>query len=119
MAFGRDYPHAEATWPNTRAYLSDIMQGIPEAEVRGIMGENMIRFLGLDRSKLGAVASRIKAPTYREVAQGPLLSPQLKEHLDLRCGYSKEGEGDARVAEMAAMLQPDLPRIIAAGSIYA
>jgi len=119
MAFGRDYPHAEATWPNTRAYLSDIMQGIPEAEVRGIMGENMIRFLGLDRSKLAEVASRIKAPTYREVAQGPLLSLQLKEHLDLRCGYSKEGEGDARVAEMSAMLQPDLPRIIAAGSIYA
>ena len=50
------------------------------------MGENMIRFLGLDRAKLAAVAERIQAPTFLEVAKGPPMSAELKDHLDLRCG---------------------------------
>ncbi len=119
MAFGRDYPHSEATWPNTRAYLSDIMKNVSEDDVRGIMGENMVSFLGLDRTKLAKVAERIKAPTFQDIANGPMMSEELKTHLDLRCGYSNESEGDKRVGEMAAMLKPEVPRIIAASSIFA
>jgi hypothetical protein len=48
-----------------------------------------------------------------------MMEAALKEHLDLRCGYSNESEGEKRVAEMAAMLKPEVPRIIAAGSLYA
>ena len=117
MAFGRDYPHTEATWPNTLQYLSDLFRGVPENEVRAIMGENLIRFLGLDRAKLAAIAARI-APTYRQIAEGPSLDPALKSHLDMRCGFSNPAEGASRVPEMEAMLTPDIPRIAAAALAF-
>ena len=118
MAFGRDYPHTEGTWPNTIEYLSDIMRGVSESEVRGILGENLIAFLGLDRAHLAGIARRIGAPTYRDIAEGPGLSPELKTHLDYRCGYSKPSEGDGRIAEVKPILERDIPRLVAAGSIY-
>jgi predicted TIM-barrel fold metal-dependent hydrolase len=110
LAFGRDYPHTEATWPNTIPYLSDVFRGVPEKEVRGILGEYAIRFLGLDRAKLAAIAERI-APTYKQIAEGPGLEADLLAHLNVRCGYSNPSEGAARVSEMDAMLKPDLRRI--------
>jgi predicted TIM-barrel fold metal-dependent hydrolase len=113
MAFGRDYPHTEATWPNTIAYFSDIFRGVPETEVRAILGENMVRFLGLDRTKLAKIAERI-APSYQQIAEGPALEPALLDHLNARCGYNLPSEGTARVPEMEALLKPDLSRIAAA-----
>jgi hypothetical protein len=118
MAFGRDYPHAEGTWPNTVEYLSDIFRDVPEAEVRAILGENLIGFLGLDRAHLVTVAERIGAPSYRQIADGPGMSPELKAHLDSRCGYSNPQEGDRRIAEVMPMLERDIPRLVAAGSLY-
>ena len=50
--FGRDYPHAEGTWPNTRDWLSDAFAGVPDDELRLMLGENAIRVLGLDRANL-------------------------------------------------------------------
>jgi hypothetical protein len=117
IAFGRDYPHTEATWPNTIPYLSDIFRGVSEQEVRDILGENLIRFLGLDRAKLAAIAERI-GPSYRQIADGPGLDPALKDHLNMRCGYSNPSEGASRIPEMAAMLKPELPRIAAAGHAF-
>ena len=43
--FGRDYPHTEGTWPNTSDYLRRLFAGVPERDVRLILGENAIRFL--------------------------------------------------------------------------
>ena len=54
MTFGRDYPHAEGTWPNTVDYLRDLFAGVPETDVRKILGENAIRFFGLDAEKIAA-----------------------------------------------------------------
>jgi hypothetical protein len=118
MAFGRDYPHGEGTWPNTLDYLSDLFQGVAENEIRAILGDNMIGFLGLDRAHLAGIAGRIAAPTYRQLVEGGTLSPELKTHLNYRCGYSKPQEGDRRVAEMEPMLARDIPRLVAAGSAY-
>src|SRR5262249_48660223 len=71
MNFGRDYPHGESTWPNTRAYLHGLFQGVPEGEVRKILGENLIRFLDLDAKPLDEIAARI-GPTLDEITgDGP------------------------------------------------
>ncbi|SFF82724.1 Amidohydrolase [Novosphingobium sp. CF614] len=118
MAFGRDYPHGEGTWPNTIDYFADIFQGVPEKEVRAILGGNMIRFLGLDPAHLAAIAERIDAPTYREIAEKGSLSQDLAAHLAMRCGYAKPSEGDRRVAEMEPLLERDIPRLAAAGSAW-
>jgi hypothetical protein len=117
MAFGRDYPHTEATWPNTIAYFSDIFRGVPEKDVRGILGENMVRFLGLDRAKMAKIAERI-APTYQQIVDGPDLNPDLLAHLNRRCGYSNPSEGATRVPALEKMLKADLPRIKAAALAF-
>ena len=38
--FGRDYPHPESTWPHTREWLRDCMAGVPDEDVRLMLGEN-------------------------------------------------------------------------------
>ena len=49
ILFGRDYPHFESTWPHTTQWLQDAFHGVPENEVRLMLGENAIGFFGLDR----------------------------------------------------------------------
>ena len=51
MSFGRDYPHAEGTWPNTSDYLRDLFAGVSETDTRKILGENLVGFLGLDAAR--------------------------------------------------------------------
>jgi len=115
MAFGRDYPHTEATWPNTNEYLGDLFQGVPEDEGRDILGENMVRFLGLDRAYLASIAERI-APTYPELLARGAMPEALVTHLNFRCGYSEAPEDGRRLPELEAMLMRDIPRLAAAVS---
>jgi predicted TIM-barrel fold metal-dependent hydrolase len=108
--FGRDYPHTEGTWPNTTEYLRGLFEGVPERDVRLILGENVIRFLGLDRSKLAEIAERI-GPTIEAITATTEIDPALLEHLDDRCGYSKPAEGDSRLPEIEGLLREDLSRL--------
>jgi predicted TIM-barrel fold metal-dependent hydrolase len=118
MAFGRDYPHTEGTWPNTIEYFSEIMRGVPENETRAILGENMTRFLGLDRAKMAKIAADIGAPTYQQIADGPALSQAMIDHLGIRSGYKEPAEGGKRLAEIEPMLRGDVKRIAAAALAY-
>jgi hypothetical protein len=112
IAFGRDYPHEEATWPNTRLWIEDAFAGVPEAEVRAMLSDNAIRHLGLDRGRLQAIADGI-GPTMAEVAgDRPELDPILLAHMDGRGGYLKPSEGDSRLAEVAGMMRDDLPALV-------
>jgi len=70
MMFGRDYPHPESTWPNTWDWLRDALAGVPEDDVRAIVGENALRCYGLDASPLRLIADRI----------GPSLDDLLGRH---------------------------------------
>src|SRR5262249_36494992 len=75
--FGRDCPHAEGTWPNTADWLSDAFAGVPDDELRLMLGENAVRVMGLDRAKLAAVAARI-GPTVDDVTgRTPRLDARL------------------------------------------
>jgi predicted TIM-barrel fold metal-dependent hydrolase len=90
--FGRDYPHAEGTWPNTSDWLSDAFAGVPDDELRLMLGENAVRVMGLDRAKLAAVAARI-GPTVDDITgRTPRLDARLLANWDARGGYLKPPE---------------------------
>ncbi len=61
ITFGRDYPHPEGTWPHTKQWLQDAFHGVPEDELRLMLGENAIRFFGLDRARLERVRASASA----------------------------------------------------------
>jgi predicted TIM-barrel fold metal-dependent hydrolase len=107
ICFGRDYPHAEGTWPNTRDWVNDAFAGVPEDELRLVLGENVIRVFGLNRARLAAVAERV-GPTVNDIAGGaPELDPRLVANWDARGGYLKPPEafdGDA----VDALLREDI-----------
>jgi hypothetical protein len=111
IAFGRDYPHSEGTWPNTKAWLSDAFAGVAEDELRLMLGENAIRGLSLDRPRLAEIASRI-GPTVDEVSRPEtLFDPRLIRQFDARGGYLKPAECDQKIAEIDEMLSVDLRQV--------
>ncbi len=110
LTFGRDYPHTEGTWPNTRAWLRDAFAGVPAEEMRAILSENAIRYFGLDRAKLAAHAQRI-GPTLEQIlGPGPSVDPKLIAHFDARGDYLQPAEGDRRLPEIDRMFREDLWR---------
>jgi predicted TIM-barrel fold metal-dependent hydrolase len=104
--FGRDYPHAEGTWPNTADWLSDAFAGVPDDELRLMLGENAIRVLGLDRSRLVTIAERI-GPTIEQVSgRHPDLDERLLANFESRGGYLRPAEPDDDEA-IDALLRAD------------
>jgi predicted TIM-barrel fold metal-dependent hydrolase len=109
--FGRDYPHQEGTWPHTRQWLSDACVGLPEEELRLLLGENAIRFYGLDRTRLAAIADRI-GPSVEEISgRDPQLPEALVQNFSRRGGYLKPIEGDRQLAAVADLVTEDLAGI--------
>jgi predicted TIM-barrel fold metal-dependent hydrolase len=107
ITFGRDYPHTEGTWPNTADWLSDAFAGVPDDELRLILGESAIRFLGLDGAHLAAVADRV-GPTIEQVTgRTPVLDERLLANWDARSGYRKPAE-QIDPAAIDALLREDL-----------
>jgi hypothetical protein len=108
IAFGRDFPHPEGTWPNTKEWLRDAFAGVGEDELRLMLGENAIRVLGLDRTRLAELAQRI-GPTVDDILGGsPDVSPELMASFAQRGGYLKPAEGGARLDLVDELLQQDL-----------
>jgi predicted TIM-barrel fold metal-dependent hydrolase len=59
LMFSNDYPHIEGTWPNTREWLRLAFKGVPEDEVRLILGGNVARLYNIDTDALAPVVERI------------------------------------------------------------
>jgi len=115
VLFGRDFPHPEGTWPNTKDYLRDAFAGVPEDELRLMLGENAINFLGLDRERLAEIARRI-GPTVDDITGDvPAVRPELIESFDQRGGYLKPIEGEAKLPMVDELLEEDLAGIGASG----
>ena len=112
IAFGRDYPHPEGTWPHTTLWLQDAFFGVPEPELRAMLGENAIRYFGLDRDRLAEIAARI-GPTVGEI-NGTVtdIGPDVRTTFEMR-GYYKPIEGDDRIPLIEPLLQADLARVVA------
>jgi predicted TIM-barrel fold metal-dependent hydrolase len=108
ILFGRDYPHPEGTWPNTSDWLRDAFAGVPEDELRLMLGENAIGFFGLDRAPLEAIAERIGPEVADIVGPGVTVDEELLTIFDGRGGYRGEAEGTSRLAEIEPMIAEDL-----------
>jgi predicted TIM-barrel fold metal-dependent hydrolase len=109
LVMGSDFPHAEGTWPNTGDWLTDAFQGVPDDELRLMLGENAIRFFGLDRAKLAAIASRI-GPTIDEITgRTPTLDPELLAAWDARGGYLTPREQVDTDAIDALLVEDGIP----------
>lgn len=87
--FGTDFPHAEGSWPNTREWLRIAMAGLPENELRLLLGENAVRFYKLDRDMLARHAARVGLKV-AEVMSGERVDPDLVEILDWRSSFLSE-----------------------------
>jgi predicted TIM-barrel fold metal-dependent hydrolase len=48
LIWGNDYPHPEGTWPRSQEYLRDQLDGVPEDEVRAIVGGTAAKIYGLE-----------------------------------------------------------------------
>jgi predicted TIM-barrel fold metal-dependent hydrolase len=59
VMWGSDYPHVEGTWPYTKKFLNRAFVGLPEHEVRRMVGENAIECYGFDVSELAPIAERV------------------------------------------------------------
>ena len=67
LLWGADYPHVEGTYPYSRESFRTSLAGLPEADIRKILGENAARVYGFD---LAALESAAKAfgPTFQEIS---------------------------------------------------
>jgi len=66
--WGSDYPHNEGTGPFTREHLRQVMQGIPEDEVRRLLAGNAAALYDFDLAALGPLAAEI-GPSVEEIAE--------------------------------------------------
>lgn len=81
--------------------------GVPEDELRLILGENAVRFLDLDRERLAEIAARI-GPTYADISGGGAVASDLIEHFDTRGGYLKPAETTEAFTKVDEMLADDV-----------
>jgi predicted TIM-barrel fold metal-dependent hydrolase len=88
MLFGTDYPHPEATWPNTQDWIRHNFTTVPEDEARQILGERAIKLFGFDRRVLTEIAERI-GPTPQQILGHFELDPRLIDALHARAGMSR------------------------------
>jgi hypothetical protein len=109
--FGADIPHPESTWPHTRQWIRHAFAGVPEDEVRKILGENAIRFYGLDSAHLNEIAERI-GPTVEEVFGGIDIDQQFLDGWHDRAGYLKPVE-QINVGKLAELLEADFAHVSA------
>jgi hypothetical protein len=86
LGFGTDYPHKEGTWPDTMAWINGAFTGvdISEQDTRMILGENAIRFYGLDRAPLQEAADRVGPRVQDVLVPDPSIDPELRDWLERR-----------------------------------
>jgi predicted TIM-barrel fold metal-dependent hydrolase len=72
LMFGADLPHSIGPWTCATPYLQLTLgaAGVPESEVRAIVGGNLARAFGLDLTRLGAIAEHV-GPAVEEVCTPP------------------------------------------------
>ena len=59
IMWGSDYPHPEGTWPHMHEQMVETFRGLPDGELRAMLGLNAARVYGLDLAALERTAARI------------------------------------------------------------
>ncbi|MCK9504088.1 MAG: amidohydrolase [Porticoccaceae bacterium] len=85
--FGTDYPHPEGTWPNTRDWMRAVFAGVPENQLRMMLGENAMDCYNLDRSKLRDLAERIGPQEKDILGHSGSLSEKIIDDFDRRANF--------------------------------
>jgi predicted TIM-barrel fold metal-dependent hydrolase len=67
LMWGSDYPHLEGAAPVHRLVLRQVFGGLPEEDLRRILGLNAVDVFGFDRALLEAVADRV-GPTVADLS---------------------------------------------------
>ena len=67
LMWGADYPHLEGAAPVHRLVLRHVFGGLPEEDLRRILGLNAVDLFGFDAARLEAVAARV-GPTVEDLA---------------------------------------------------
>jgi predicted TIM-barrel fold metal-dependent hydrolase len=108
--FATDYPHPEGTWPETGEWLRAAFRGVPEDELRLLLGENAVACLDIDAAPLHEVARRIgpRPSDVRDPAH--VVDAALLEAFAKRSGFSNAAEAVDRDA-IDGWLTPDLAPI--------
>lgn len=107
LTFGRDYPHVEGTWPNTWDWMSGVFEGVPDDEVKLLLGENAMRFFRLDRERMTEIANRI-GPTIDQIRGRPgCRDERMIANWNTRGQYLKQPEA-AKPDEIDKVLLGDL-----------
>jgi predicted TIM-barrel fold metal-dependent hydrolase len=67
LMWGADYPHLEGAAPVHRLILRQVFGGMPEEDIRRMLGLNAVRVFGFDATQLQAVADRV-GPTVADLS---------------------------------------------------
>jgi predicted TIM-barrel fold metal-dependent hydrolase len=67
LMWGADYPHLEGAAPVHRLILRQVFGGMPEEDIRRMLGLNAMRVFGFDATQLQAVADRV-GPTVADLS---------------------------------------------------
>jgi hypothetical protein len=88
--------------------LRDAFAAVPESELRLMLGENLIRFLGRDRVHLARIAERIGLSVDDiQLDAGPIASDVIAS-FDARGCYLRAAEGAGRIGDIDPMIKEDL-----------
>jgi predicted TIM-barrel fold metal-dependent hydrolase len=77
LMWGSDYPHLEGAAPIHRLVLRQVFGGLPEEDVRRILGLNAVRLYGFDLAQLQQVAERV-GPTVADLAS-PISADEIPD----------------------------------------
>ena len=66
LMWGADYPHLEGAAPVHRLVLRQVFGGMPETDLRRMLGATPVRVFGFDRAQLQEVADRV-GPTVADL----------------------------------------------------
>ena len=66
LIWGCDFGHHEGQWPMTRERMRGLFEGVPEADVRKIVGDNFLRAYTVDRSAYDTLVLEI-GPTAEDL----------------------------------------------------
>jgi predicted TIM-barrel fold metal-dependent hydrolase len=67
LMWGADYPHLEGAAPVHRLILRQVFGGLPEEDIRRMLGSNAVATFGFDADQLQQVADRV-GPTVADLA---------------------------------------------------
>jgi predicted TIM-barrel fold metal-dependent hydrolase len=105
--FATDYPHPEGTWPDTAEWLRAAFRGVPQDELRMMLGENAVACLGIDPAPLHDAAARI-GPRPSDVLDATTdVAPELVDAFNKRSGFANAAE-EIDTGAIDGWLTPDL-----------